>query len=120
MSDDVLEQEFVKSWNRMERFFGSGEIWQKRPDVVEFIATLRRIGYDRMLRAGQSLDIFTVSRSQKHGLRPEQPSIGFHIYEGKMAVYSRGLQAEALVENTLPVSDRVRDLLERLMNQPIT
>ena len=120
MSDDLLEREFVKSWNRMEWFFGSGEILQKRPDMVEFIAALRRIGYDRTLRAGQCLDILTVSRSRIHGLRLEQPRIGFHIYQGKVAVFSTGLQSETFVENAQPVSDRVRDLLDRLLNQPIT
>jgi hypothetical protein len=118
--DDVLEEDFLESWNRMEWFFGSGEIWPKTPDVMEFIAMLRRTGYDRKLRAGQSLDIFMVSRSRKHGLRPEQPSIGFRIYEGKMTVYSRGLQAETFVENAATLSDRVRDLLDRLSNETIT
>jgi hypothetical protein len=118
--DDVLEQEFVQSWNHMEWFFGSGEIWPKMVDVVDFIATLRRTGYDRHLRAGQSLEIFVVSRSRKHGLRPEQPSIGFHIYKGKMRVYSKGLHTETFVENAATLSDRVRDLLDRLTDEAIT
>jgi len=127
LSDDVLEKEFVKSWNRMEWFFGSGEACPKRPDAVDFIRTLRRMGYDRKLRAGQSIDIFIVSRSRKHGLEPEQARIEFYIYEGKMHVQgkidvdSRGLpQTEAFIENTQPVSDHVRDLLDRLSNGPIT
>ncbi len=118
--DDVLEEEFVQSWNHMEWFFGSGEIWPKMVDVVEFIATLRRTGYDRKLRAGQSLELFVVSRSQKHGLRPEQPSIAFHIYKGRMTVYSRGLYSETFVENAPTLSDRVRDLLDRLAGEAIT
>ena len=104
----------------MEWFFGSGEIWPKRPDILDLIAALRQIGYDRKLRAGQSLDAFVVSRSRKHGLRPEQPSVGFHIHEGKMRVHSRGLHDEPFVENTRPMPDRVRDLLDRLSNEPIT
>jgi len=118
--DDVIEQDFLESWNRMEWFFGSGEIWPKNPDVVEFIATLRRAGYDRKLRAGQSLDIFVVSRSRKHGMRLEQPSIGFHIYQGKMTVSSTGLQADTFVENAATLSDPVRGLLDRLSKEAIT
>jgi hypothetical protein len=117
---DELEGEFVNSWNRMEWFFGSGETWPKMPDMVELIAMLRHSGYDRKLRVGQSLDIFTVSRSREHGLRLEQPSIGFRIYEGKMIVYSRGLQAETFVENGVKLSNCVRDLLDRLSNEAIT
>jgi len=117
--DDVVEEEFVNSWNRMEWFFGSGEIWTKMPHVVKFIAILRHAGYDRKLRAGQSLDIFTVSRSREHGLRPEQPSIGFRIHEGKMIVYSRGVETETFIENEAKLSNRVRDLLDRLSNEAI-
>ncbi len=53
-------------------------------------------------------------------MRPEQPSVGFHIYEGTMTVHSRGLQAEAFVENAAKLSDRVRELLDRLSNEAIT
>jgi hypothetical protein len=120
LSDDALALEFAKSWDRMASFFGSGEVWPKRPDVVDFIAALRQVGYDRKLRAGQSLDTFVVSRSRRHGLQAEQPIVGFHIYEGKMEVHSRGLHAETFVESTQPLSGRVRDLLDRLSNEPIT
>jgi hypothetical protein len=118
--DDVIEQDFLESWNRMDWFFGSGEIWPKSPDVVEFIAMLRRTGYDRKLRAGQSLDIFVVSRSREHGMRWDQPFLGFRIYQGKMTVSSRELQAETFVENAATLSDRVRGLLDRLSNEAIT
>ena len=95
--DEVLEREFVNSWNHMEWFFGSGETWRKMPDMVEFIAMLRQSGYAGKLRAGQSLNTFVVSRSREHGLRVEQPRLGFHLYEGKMTVQSWGLQPETFV-----------------------
>ena len=118
--DEVLETEFVTSWERMEWFFGSGEIFCKMPHVVEFIEMLRASGYDRKLRAGQSLDLFVVSRSRKHGLRREQPSIAFHIYAGRMTVSSSGLQAETFVETAAILSDPVRELLDRLSSEAIT
>jgi hypothetical protein len=117
---DQLEKHFIESWDRMERFFGSGEFWPKRPDIVEFMAMARDLGYDRKLRAGQSLDSFVVSRSRVHGLRMEQPAIAFQILNGQMTVRSRELQAETFLENEVKVSDRVRDLLERLSKKPIT
>ena len=104
----------------MEWFFGSGEIWPKRPDVVEFIVILRYAGYDRLLRAGQSVDTFIVSRSRKHGLRPEQPSIGFNLRDGRIMVYSRGLESESFVQDAGVLSDQTRDLMERLTQEAIT
>ena len=118
--DDQLENKFAESWDHMEWFFGSGEIWRKRPDIVEFIAMARSLGYDRKLRAGQSLDAFVVSRSRVHGLRTEQPMIAFHIAKDRILARSRELQAEDFDENEVKVSDRVRALLDRLSKEPIT
>jgi hypothetical protein len=118
--DERLEKEFVQSWDRMEWFFGSGEIWPKRPDIVEFITLLRGFGYDQKLRAGQSLDALVVSRSRVHGLRMEQPLMAFHILQSRMVVHSRALQAEEFEEIEVKMSDRVRALLDRLSREPIT
>jgi hypothetical protein len=60
---DELEEEFVNSWIRIEWFFGSGETWRKMP--TWWSSLLRHSGYDRKLRAGQSLEIFPVSRSRE-------------------------------------------------------
>ena len=60
-----FERDFIQSWERIEEFFGlmlARVPWKDR--VLQFIAELRQAGYDRKLRAGQTIDIFIVSRSR--------------------------------------------------------
>ena len=75
-----LDRDFIQSWERMEEFFGwmlARVPWNHR--VLQFIAELRQAGYDRKLRAGQTIDIFIVSRSRHHGLRPDQSRVAFYF-----------------------------------------
>ncbi len=75
-----LDRDFIQSWERMEEFFGwmlARVPWKDR--VLQFIAELRQAGYDRKLRAGQTIDIFIVSRSRHHGLRPDQSRVAFYF-----------------------------------------
>ena len=75
-----FERDFIQSWERIEEFFGlmlARVPWKDR--VLQFIAELRQAGYDRKLRAGQTIDIFIVSRSRHHGLRPDQSRVAFYF-----------------------------------------
>jgi hypothetical protein len=71
-----IEGEFIDSWDGIEEFFQWA--WPK-PRALQFISDLRRAGYDRTFRAGQSLVALILSRSRRHGLRPEQPRICFQF-----------------------------------------
>ena len=75
-----FDRDFIQSWEGMEEFFGwmlARVPWKDR--VLQFIAELRQAGYDRKLRAGQTIDIFIVSRSRHHGLRPDQSRVAFYF-----------------------------------------
>jgi hypothetical protein len=71
-----VEGEFIESWSHVEDFYRRVE----RPfalQVLTFISELRGAGYERTLRAGQSLFSLLVSRSRRHGLSAGQPYIAF-------------------------------------------
>jgi hypothetical protein len=83
--DLQLADDFARSWIRIEEFFGRAlppSAWKDY--LLDFVRQLRRDGYDRKLRAGQSLFAFTVSRSRRHGLRPDQPWIAFLFHDSVM------------------------------------
>jgi hypothetical protein len=115
---DPLERDFIQSWEGIEEFFGlmlARVPWKDR--VLQFIAELRHAGYDRKLRAGQSIDIFIVSRSRRHGLRPEQPRVAFYFHKVGMDVLEGN---EVKVHTTdLSLSAPVRAVLDRLVNRDI-
>ena len=83
--DEQVADDFARSWVRIEQLFEQvlqPSAW--KDDLLGFVRQLRHDGYDRKLRAGQSLFAFTVSRSRRHGLRPDQPWIVFHFHDSLM------------------------------------
>ena len=87
--------------------------------MLPFIADLRRAGYDRQLRAGQSIWSLIVSRSRRPRLRPEQPLVSFQFRESSMEVYSSNEAEERIFEIPIGMSDTVERVLQRLVTRPI-
>jgi hypothetical protein len=87
--------------------------------VLPFIAELRRAGYDRKLRAGQSIWSLIVSRSRRPRLRPEQPVVSFQFHENSMEVYARDQKEERLQHIPIAMTDTVERVLRGLTERPI-
>jgi hypothetical protein len=110
-----IEGEFIMSWNGIERLYnemGANVDWPFLPKVRQFIAALRDKGYDRSLRAGQSMMSLIVSRSRRHGLRMNQPRIAFCFGNKGMTAHitpdGRKLHGE------IEVTEAICSLLDRL------
>ncbi|QDU41291.1 hypothetical protein Mal4_56570 [Maioricimonas rarisocia] len=79
------EGECVMSWDAIEEFFDDERLpWAD--DVKQLVSAMRTHGYDRTLRAGQSLWSLVLSRSRRHGLRIDQPCIAFRFHRSGMTV----------------------------------
>jgi len=124
-----LEQEFIASWERIEKFFARTELIEGRPFLIpmgKFIRSLREHGYDTRLRAGQSIYYLVLSRSQKHGLRSDQATLSFmmmpdgttHVLLVQEPVIATSIFTD-LVLDQLTVTVEVEELLTRLLLQPI-
>jgi hypothetical protein len=81
-----IEGEFLMSWDSIDRFYDRLH-FPFVPKVRGLVAQMREKGYDRSLRAGQSLSSLIVSRSRRHGLRDDQPFIEFGFSSDGMEVY---------------------------------
>jgi hypothetical protein len=113
-----VEGEFLESWNLMEGVY-EGSRFPPRTMVLPFIAELRRAGYDRKLRAGQSIWSLIVSRSRRPRLRPEQPVVSFQFHENSMEVYARDQKEERLQHIPIAMTDTVERVLRGLTERPI-
>lgn len=113
-----VEGEFIESWDQMEGVY-EGSRFPPRTLVLPFIAELRRAGYDRKLRAGQSIWSLIVSRSRRPRLRPEQPVVSFQFHENSMEVYARDRDEERLHDVPIAMSDTVERVLRSLADRPI-
>ena len=115
-----IESDFMLSWDQMEIFFGDDDMpWMTQ--MLSFIRALRARGYDRKLRAGQSMITLIVSRSREYGLRASQPSLAFTI------TAQRGIRAQLTGEHVsvIATADRIEitpdieNLLIPLLAYPI-
>jgi hypothetical protein len=116
--DESLEADFLASWDWSQQYFGMlFENWGRNDRALQFIAELRKAAYDRNLRAGQSPELFMVSRSRRYGLREDQPWVDFGFHNLGMNVQER----HTVVLNNIDVSlsTEVGAVVSRLKAHPI-
>ena len=119
-----IEKEFAASWGGMEQFYRGFDspYWEFLKPIFDLISTMRKQGYDRRFRAGQSLWIFILSRSRQHGLRPDQHCIRIILHsQGGMTVeYCDGLNRNTNLDaDHVELTQELEALLQRLLAQPI-
>jgi len=114
-----IEGEFVISWNWMEHFYDDMEHpWV--PLAKTFIAEMRARGYDRTLRAGQSLWSLILSRSRRHGLEEEHAAVQFWFGEEGMSVRHSFEAASSEPKSVaIKLTDEIDRLLQRLQEEPV-
>jgi hypothetical protein len=113
-----VEGEFLVSWDWIERFYIENNFPVSRA-ALDLIAQLRAAGYDRTLRAGQSLWYLIVSRSRRHGLRHEQPSIAFGFEGGRLDVKVFIGKPEEHHFESIALTPELDTLLKRLVANDI-
>lgn len=76
-----VEKEFIESWNQVENNISKNNIFPPNIEnsILELIKEMRSRGFDKTLRAGQSMYDFILSRASKHGLSNEQTFIIFRL-----------------------------------------
>lgn len=114
----AIEIDFLRSWDIIEVFFGE-DYWLT--PLLPLIKTLRARGYDRQLRAGQSMNRFILSRSREHGLRPDQPSLIFSLTRaGGMVVDLQGSNVSMrLMVDQVGITPEIENLFVVLLAHPI-
>lgn len=121
--DPELEAEFVASWDMMIRFYERDFIpdpnWAWLAPLRDLLVELRSHGYDRRLRAGQSLYSFIVSRSRQHGLVAGQPSIALRPNRTPPRIDVDATQRFSIALDGR-IDSRLRAALDELVAQPIT
>jgi len=107
-----LEGEFKRSWDAIEAFFreDGGDYFEA---ARGFIRALREAGYDRVLRAGQSMSIMGLSRSREQGLRDDQARIWFAFNRDTMDV-DANFGPGGLKDHPIRLTPEVRGLLDAL------
>lgn len=118
-SGNPVEGEFVQSWNSIEEFYQSDYFnTETSNSALYMIQEMRQAGYDRLLRAGQSLSFLGLSRSRRHGLRREQPCLWFTFGGSEMDVTTNfGMQG--LAKHPVELTESVKNLLDTLVEHEV-
>ncbi len=111
-----IEGEFIDSWNNITSFYKNINE-EYTDDVLSFISDLRSKGFDKTLRAGQSLYTFILSKSRRHGLTENQKYLAFSFQKDKMII--RNNKNETVSFNKIELNSEVENLLNILNQQPI-
>lgn len=111
-----VEGEFIESWNSIIRFY-KGIEGDYINDVLSFISNLRSKGFDKTLRAGQSLYTFILSKSRRHGLAENQKYLAFSFQKDKMII--RNNKNEEMSFNKIELNSEIENLLNTLNQQSI-
>jgi hypothetical protein len=104
-----IEGEFLISWDLLETFFGRVKV--DAPRRLALIAALRAAGFDRKLRAGQSLTSMLLSRARNHGLADGQPFVRLEFHNGFITIDAAFAGITGLER---PLGDPPPELLELL------
>ncbi len=116
-----VEAAFVASWDRMVVFY---EDWADKPwarPLLDLIDELREAGYDRTLRAGQSMSTFIVSRSRVHGMPQDQASVALSPRDDRVIVIPswRQYRKRDALAVRYECDPRLIEILDELVAYPI-
>jgi hypothetical protein len=124
MSTKAPEERFRASWDRTEQFYDrllSNDGWSWLRPIRPLIRHLRRMGYDRRLRAGPSVWILVLSRSREHGLRSGQHRVHLRLqpWGGMVISYISPEGEESFQVSRAAYCEELDRTLSRLLEQPI-
>jgi hypothetical protein len=105
--------EFILSWDDIEEFYREENL-DKKNEILQLIKEMRSKGFERTLRAGQSLYTLVLSRSRRHGLRENQNSISFSFDFIKSAMEVRTPIGEKFEFDKIEYNDTVEKLLRTI------
>jgi len=116
-SGKCIEDQFVASWINIEEFYS--RYCRDKPEILDMIAEMKNRGYQKKLRAGQSMHTLIVSRARKNGLRYGQNSIAFWFYNVHSTMEIHVNNDEIFSFNKIELTNEIDKLLTDLAENPI-
>lgn len=114
-----VEGEFVMSWDKIEEFYKNIDL-EKRDDIFKLIATIREKGFDKTLRAGQSLYTMILSRSRRYGLENDKAYLRFSFVYIKSAMQVSTWKGEVFQFDSIEYNDTIENLLKSLEQEAVS
>jgi hypothetical protein len=115
-NNDGITGEFIDSWDKIEEFYKRiNEPFS--PKVLHLISRIREQGFDKTLRAGQSLYNMLISRSRRHGLEDRHVSIMFSYPNNRLEITN--IDGELHKFRKIKYNKEIESFLKELEKIPI-
>ncbi|CAM1340047.1 hypothetical protein [Tenacibaculum amylolyticum] len=118
-----IKGEFIKSWDEIEIYYREYPD-SNRPftgDALKLIQEMRNEGLDEVLRAGQSLWFFLISRERRHGIANNRPYVQINFLgKNKMVVkIIEDYEEEYVVESEVKYKGVLEKIIQELLKLKI-
>lgn len=118
-----IKGEFIKSWDEIEMYYREYPD-SNRPftgDALRLIEELRNEGFDEVLRAGQSLWFFLLSRERRYGIADNRSYVQINFLgENKMVVkIIEDYEEEYAVESEVKYKGVLEKIIQELLKLKI-
>ncbi len=114
-----IKGEFIESWKSIKRFY-SGFPEHSLPNkdkIIELINALINQGFDKTIRAGQSLTTLMLSKSRRHGLSEHQPFLAFEFRSESVHIHTEKGEIDQL--DNIKINEKIVNLIKELEKEPI-
>ena len=105
--------EFILSWDNIELFYNT-VINDKGAEILQLIEEIRKNGFDKTLRAGQSLYTLVLSRSRRYGLRINQKRVMFSFTLNQSAMEILTTDGTKVEFKKIEYNEIVEEILKKL------
>lgn len=114
-----IKGEFIESWKFILQFYSSfpEKNLPNKKKIIKLIQDLIYEGFDKTIRAGQSLATFILSRSRRHGLMENQAFLAFKFKNDKIYVNSE--KGKIGQFNHIQVNQKILRLIRELEKEEI-
>ncbi len=114
-----IKGEFIESWKSILRFYSDfpEKSLPNKDKIIKLIHDLINQGFDKTIRAGQSLTTLMLSRSRRHGLIENQPFLAFEFRNDKVQLHTEKGEIDQI--DNIKINERILNLIKELEKETI-
>jgi hypothetical protein len=123
MESQAVDALFWQTWQGAEAYYTR---WAQRPghaflgSMVPLVEQLRHLGLDHTTRLGHALYFLVLSRSLKHGLRPDQPFVQFWTFPNSLRItYQLAGRTGEMQSDSYTLGPELEELLRLLVMEDV-
>ena len=114
-----IKGEFIESWKSIIQFYSDfpEKSLLNKDKIIELIHDFINQGFDKTIRAGQSLTTLILSKSRRHELVENQPFLAFEFRNDKVHLHTEKGEIDQL--DNIKINEKILNLIKELEKETI-